>query len=606
MKDLPARKPRTITELLLSRVERTPEWEAFRYPAGTGWRSLNWRQTLDRVRAISLGLGELGLKPEQCCAILSSTRLEWILADLGVLCAAGVTSTIYPSSTLDECAYILSDSQSVVVFAEDDQQVAKLLQKRAQLPALKHVVTFDGHPSADGWVVTLEDLEELGRDLEAREPERFERVARSLRPDSLATLIYTSGTTGQPKGVELTHDCWVYEAETTEASGILPKVPLQFLWLPLAHSFGKVLQMVQLQMGFPTAVDGRIERIGPNLAAVKPTFVCAVPRVFERLRTKIISAARQTGQTRYALFRWALGVGREMGRLRREARRPSPMLMARHALAERLIFRRIRQAFGGRLEFFISGSAPLARDVAEFFDALGVVILGGYGLTESSAATFCNRPGKVKIGTVGPPFEGTEVRIADDGEVLLRGRCIMRGYHNQPEATREALEDGWLHTGDIGHLDGDGHLTITERKKDLIKTSGGKYVAPQGIEVRLKALCPLISQVLVHGDRRTYITALVTLDPIAMQEWAAEHGLAGVDPAELSAKPEVRILIQGYVHQMNAGLPRFAAVKRFAILPQEFTEQAGEVTPSQKLKRKVIEQNYRMVLDRMYVEPIAA
>ncbi len=603
---VPAVRPRTVPELFLDRVALTPAAEAFRYPADSGWKSLSWRETLDRVRALSRGLAELGLQREQCCAILSSTRIEWILADLGILCAGGVTSTIYPSSTPDECAYILGDSAAVVAFAEDDRQVAKLAQWRSQLPALRHVVSVDGSPSADGWVLTLADLEARGRALDGRDPARFEQIARSLRPDSLATLIYTSGTTGPPKGVELTHDCWVYEAEATETSGIVPEVPIQFLWLPLAHSFGKVLEAVQLKMGFATAVDGRIERIAQNLAEVRPTFVCAVPRVFEKIRTKIVAGARQAGPGRHALFRWAMAVGREVARRRREGRPPGRLLAAQKAMADWLVLERIRRFFGGRLEFLVSGSAPLARDVAEFFEALGVNILEGYGLTESSAGSFCNRPGRTKIGTVGLPVAGTEVRIAEDGEVLLRGRSIMRGYHNLPEATREALEGGWLHTGDIGRLDAEGFLTITDRKKDLIKTSGGKYVAPQELELRLKALCPYVSQVLVHGDRRNYVTALVTLDEQAIQVWAGERGLGRASPAELSARPEVRALLQRHVDELNAGLPHFAAVKRFAILPNEFTEQSGEVTPSHKLKRRVIEQRHRAVLDGLYGDVAAA
>ncbi len=598
--------PRTLPELFLDRVTVSPNAEAFRYPVDPEWRSLTWSDTLGRVRAISCGLMDLGLEAEQCCAILCATRIEWNLADLGILCAAGATSTIYPSSTPEECAHILGDSGSVIAFAENDDQVAKLERTRPRLPGLRHVVTVDGRGSSDGWVITLADLEARGRALSARDPSRFERVARSVRPESLATLIYTSGTTGQPKGVELTHDCWVFEGETTVASGILPENPTQLFWLPLAHSFGKVIEAAQLKVGFATAVDGRVEKLLENLAAIRPTFLCAVPRVFEKVRAKVIANARAAGGAKFALFRWAMNVGREVSLLRQQGRRPGPLLTARHALADRLVLRRVRDLFGGRLQFFISGSAPLSREVAEFFDAAGVVILEGYGLTESSAGSVCNRLGHAKIGTVGQAVKGLEVRIADDGEVLLRGRSIMRGYHNLPEATREALDGGWLHTGDIGQLDAEGFLTITDRKKDLIKTSGGKYVAPQELEGKLKALCPYLSQVLVHGDKRNYVSALVTLDPEAIRGWARERGLADASVEELSRNPEVRALVQRDVNQLNAGLPRFAAVKRFAILPQEFTEQAGEVTPSQKLKRKLIETRYRSVLDGMYGEPVAA
>ena len=598
---MPAPSPRTVPELLLERVAQTPDLEAFRYPAGEGWESLSWRRALDRVRAVAAGLLDLGLEPEERCAIISGTRIEWILADLGILCAGGATTTIYPSSMADECVFILFDSSSAIAFAENDEQVMKLQARRPELPRLRHVVTFDGNRSSDGFVLRLSDLEERGRAWDARHTGRLDAVARAIRPDSLATLIYTSGTTGRPKGVELTHDCWVYEGEAAEASGILPRdQPLQFFWLPLAHSFGKVLEAAQLRMGFVTAIDGRVDKLVENLAVVRPDFVCAVPRVFEKVRNKVLQNARDGGAVKQALFRWAMRVGLEVSRARQQGRAPGPLLAARHAVADRLVFQKVRALFGGRLQLFVSGSAPLARDVAEFFDAAGVLILEGYGLTESSAASFCNRPERPRIGSVGPPFPGTEVRIALDGEVLLRGRCIMRGYHNLPEETRVALEDGWLHTGDIGQLDDEGRLLITDRKKDLIKTSGGKYVAPQELEGRLKALCPHLSQVLVHGDKRNYVTALVTLDSEAMKAWSERQGLPGVPLAELSQRPEARALVQKAFDELNASLPRFATVKKFTILPAEFTEQNGEVTASLKLKRKLIEQRYRGALDAMY------
>jgi long-chain acyl-CoA synthetase len=363
----------------------------------------------------------------------------------------------------------------------------------------------------------------------------------------------------------------------------------------------------QLRIGFPTAVDGRIEKIVENLSQVRPTFVCAVPRIFEKVHNRIRQNAREGGAAKAAIFRWALGIGREVSRLRRAGRRPGLALRLQHALADRLVFSKIHALFGGNLLFFISGSAPLSRDIAEFFEAMGVQILEGYGLTESSAATHCNLPSSCRIGTVGPALPGIEVRIGEDGEVLMRGPWIMSGYHGLPDQTREALDpEGWLHTGDVGLLDRDGFLTITDRKKDLIKTSGGKYVAPTELESMLKALSPFVAQVLVHGDRRNYVTALVTLDRDAMATWAQENGLGGLPLEALAKRAEVRDLVQRAFDKMNAALPRFATVKRFTILPAEFSEAAGEVTPSQKLKRKAIEHRYRDVLDEMYRETAAA
>ncbi len=599
---MPNPAPRSVPELLLERVGKTPAAEAFRHPADGGWRSLTWADTEARVRAVASGLKALGLGMEEVGAILSSTRIEWVLADFGILCAGGATSTIYPSSTADECAFILSDSGAVVCFAEDAAQVQKLQARRAELPRLRHVVAFEGGGSADGWVVGLDQLEATGRAHDAAHPGAFEETCAAVRGDALATLIYTSGTTGRPKGVELTHACWVTQSAAVQRSGILEHPePLQFFWLPLAHVFGKMIGTAQLRIGFPTAIDGRIEKIVENLAAVRPTFVCAVPRIFEKVHAKAISTATEGGGVKKLIFEWALGVGRAAAALERDGKQPGLLLAAQRAVADRLVYQKIRGLFGGRLQFFISGSAPLSRDVGEFFDAMGVVILEGYGLTESSAATHCNLPWNRRLGTVGPTFPGVEVRLAEDGEVLMRCPWIMRGYHGLPEATAEALDaEGWLHTGDVGVQDDQGRLAITDRKKDLIKTSGGKYVAPSELEARLKAACPYIAQVLVHGDRRNYVTALVTLDPEGIARWGATQGIAELTPARAAEHLAVRAMVQRAVDELNATLPRFATVKKFTVLPREFTEAAGEVTPSQKLKRKVVEQRHRAALDAMY------
>ncbi len=599
---LPRSQPRSVGELFLDRVGRTPDALAFTYPDDHGWRRLTWAETEARVRAVACGLRVIGLERENVAAILAGTRIEWVLADLGVLCAGGATSTIYPSSTADECAYILGDSGAVVCFAENQEQVEKLLGRRAQLPALRKIVVFDGAASSDGFVIPLAVLEELGRERDRVHPGEFEEVCSAVEADSLATLIYTSGTTGRPKGVELTHACWVEQSASIEESGILDhENASQLFWLPLAHSFGKMIGTAQLRIGFPTAVDGRVERLVENLATIRPTFVCAVPRIFEKVHAKVVQQATDKGGAKAALFRWAIDVGLTVSRKRREGEAPGTLLEAQYLLADRLVFRTVRNLFGGRLRFFISGSAPLSRDVAEFFDAMGIVILEGYGLTESSAATHCNLPWNRKLGTVGPAFPGVEVRLADDGEVLMRGPWIMRGYRGLAQATAEALDaEGWLHTGDVGTIDEQGRLSITDRKKDLIKTSGGKYIAPTELENQLKAASPLISQALIHGDQRNYVTALVTLDPEALQRMAAQHGLGQLSGERAAADVVVKQQVQRAVDQVNATLPRFSAIKRFVILPREFSEAEGEVTPSQKVKRKAVEQRYRAQLDAMY------
>ena len=558
-----------------------------------------------RARAIACGLRALGLAPEERGAILASTCIEWVLADVGILAAGAATTTVYPSSTPEECAYILADSESRVVFVEDAEQAAKLVAVRESIPSVVRVILLGEAPASDSagagdpWFLGLAELESLGQAEDARDPAEFERRIAAIGPEMLATLIYTSGTTGQPKGVELTHDNWLYEGEAIEAIDLLRPEDLQYLWLPLAHSFGKVLEVAQFRIGFTTAIDGRVDAMVANLGAVRPTFVAAVPRVFEKVRMKVLAGVREAGGLKERIFDWSLAVGREHSAAERSGERPGFGLRLRRAVADRLVFRKLRGLFGGRLRFFVSGSAPLPQEVSEFFHATGTLILEGYGLTESSAASFVNRPSKWRLGTVGIPVPGTEVKIAADGEILMRGRGIMRGYRGLPEVNRRTLVDGWLATGDIGEVDDDGFLRITDRKKDLIKTAGGKYVAPQPIEGRLKLLCPLVAQAVVHGDGRAYCTALVALDGEALRKWAGGQGLSG-SHAALAARPEVKALVDAAVAELNAGLASYSTLKKVAILPAELTVEGGELTPSLKIKRRAVEKKYVDLLDAMY------
>ncbi len=594
----------SVADMFLYRVSATPDLEAFRRPEGEGWRSYTWRQTGDEVRAVASGLRALGLQDENRVAILCSTRIEWIFADLGILVGGGATSTIYPSNTAPECAYILKDSGAVVCFAENDAQVQKLLSERANTPDLKHIVVIDGAGSADGFVVSWADLQKKGNERHAADPSAYETVAKSVKKTQIATLIYTSGTTGQPKGVELTHDQWLYEGEAIDNLNIMTTADVQYFWLPLAHVFGKVIEMAQIRIGFATAIDGRIEKIVDNLAVVKPTFMCAVPRIFEKVHNKVVATAKEAGGAKWKIFQWAFGVGKEVSKLRQQGMQPGGFLGLKFAVANKLVFSKLQQRFGGRMRFFISGSAPLSRDMAEFFHAAGLLILEGYGLTESSAASFVNRPEKFKFGAVGLPLPGTELKIApEDGEILIRGRGIMRGYHNRPEDTAQALDaEGWLHTGDIGEVDPDGFLRITDRKKDLIKTSGGKYVAPQALEGKFKAICPYVSQVVVHGDNRNYCSALIALDVEAMTKWAGENGMGSKSYAEVVADPKARELISPFVDQLNSGLASYETIKKFAILPRDLTVEEGDLTPSLKLKRKVVEKKFIDLLNGFYAD----
>jgi long-chain acyl-CoA synthetase len=582
------------------RVQESPEREAYRYPRGDRWESQTWRETGDHVTRLAAGLVALGLQPEERVGIASSTRFEWILADLAVMCAGGATTTVYPSTMADDVGYILADSECRVVFAEDDVQIAKLTERKSELPHVDKVVTFDGTTDGD-WVIGMADLEKLGEGLLEENPAVVEERIDATTPESLATLIYTSGTTGRPKGVRLKHKSWTYEGAAIAAQNILSQDDLQFLWLPMAHSFGKVLLSTQLACGFPTAVDGRVDKIIDNLGVVRPTFMGAAPRIFEKAYARIITMQAAEGGVKEKLFNQAFKVGLEYDRLQR-AGKPIPFLLGKQrALFDKLVFSKVRDRFGGRVRFFISGAAALNQEIAEWFNAAGIVILEGYGMTESSAGSFVNHPDDNRFGTVGPVIPGSEVRIAEDGEVLIKGPGVMEGYHNLPDQTAEALtEDGWLHTGDIGELDADGYLKITDRKKDLFKTSGGKYIAPSMIESQFKAICPYASQFLVHGSERNFVVALITLDPEAMQGWAAEHGMAGASYPEIVASQEVKDMVGGYVETLNARLNRWESIKKWILLDHDLSVESGELTPSMKVKRKVVETNYRDEIENLY------
>ena len=612
-------RPPSVAGLFLERVAATPDAEAYRYPvpaaSGEGpddWKSLTWLQAAERVYAIAAGLIELGVEPEQRVALASATRVEWILADLGILCAGAATTTVYPQTNADESTFILADSDSRILIAEDAAQLAKAREKRADLPELTHVVVIDPtgvEPGADegDWVLTLAELEQRGAAYLEKNPDLIKERVGAITKDQLATIIYTSGTTGRPKGVRLPHDNWSYLAKAIAATGLLGPEDVQYLWLPLAHVFGKVLTSGHIEIGHVTAVDGRVDKIIENLPVVQPTYMAAVPRIFEKVYNGVAAKARAGGASKYKIFQWAAEVAREYAKVtqdnfRRTGTATAPFaLAAKHKVADALVYAKIREAFGGKLRACVSGSAALAPDIGYFFAGAGIHILEGYGLTESSAASFVNPGEAYRTGTVGKPLPGTEVRIADDGEILLRGPGIMEGYHGLPEKTAEVLEsDGWFHTGDIGELSPDGYLRITDRKKDLIKTSGGKYIAPAEVEGQFKAVCPYVSNILVHGADRNFCTALISLDEPSILEWAKENGLEGKSYAEVVAAPATVAMVEAYVKELNEGLQRWQTIKKFRLLPRDLDVEHGEITPSLKLKRPVVEREYKHLIDEMY------
>ncbi|MEU9953966.1 AMP-dependent synthetase/ligase [Streptomyces sp. NPDC047939] len=561
-------RPPTVAHLFLDRVRATPDAPAYRFPTAEGgpWGELSWSGTAERVTAIAAGLLSLGINPTERVAIASSTRVEWILADLAVMCAGLATTTVYPTTNSDETAYILADSSSRVLFAEDAAQVGKVLSEHDRLPDLTTVIVFDApeEPLASEHfrILTLPELEHQGTLHLKDQPESVQKAVDELRQDQLATLIYTSGTTGRPKGVRLDHACWSYQGAAPVITGLLRHDDVHFLWLPLSHVFGKTLICGQIATGHVMAVDGRVDKVVENLQTIRPTVTAAVPRIFEKIYGNL--TARAT---------------------------PATGGPDAHA---------VRAAFGGRLRIAVCGSAALSPDITSFFLDAGVPILEGYGLTETAAGSTVNRADAIRVGTVGVPYPGTEVRIAEDGEILLRGPGVMRGYHNLPEKTAEVLDaDGWFRTGDIGELGPDGSLRITDRKKDLFKTSGGKYIAPSEVEGRLKALCPFVSNVVVIGDRRNYCTALITLDATVLLPWAVTQGIPG-DYAEVVDAPATRLLVDGYVRTLNEGLQRWQTIKKFTLLPRDLDIEHGELTPSLKVKRTVVTRLHEDAVSAMY------
>ena len=586
----------------LDRVDRSPRSEAFRYPTGDRWEWVTWAETGEQVARLAAGLLSLGLEPEQRVGIAASTRYEWILADLAVMCAAGATTTVYPSTNAEDTAYIIGDSECRIVFAEDDEQIAKLRDHKSELPHLAKIVTFDGTVDGD-WVIGLEDLGSLGDTYLAENRDAIRETAEKIRPDQLATLIYTSGTTGRPKGVRLQHRSWVYEGSAIEAQDILDESDLEFRWLPMAHSFGKVLMSTQMACGFACAIDGRVDKIVDNLGVVKPTFMGAAPRIFEKAHARIVTMQAAEGGAKEAIFKQAFKVGIAYDKAKREGRNPGVLLNLQHRVFDKLVFAKIRERFGGRVRFFISGAAALNQDIAEWFNAAGILILEGYGMTESSAGSFVNHPDGYKMGSVGQVFPASEVKLGDGDEILIKGPGVMEGYHNLPEETAKSLtDDGWLRTGDKGELDADGFLRITGRIKELFKTSGGKYIAPPAIESKFKAICPYASQFVVFGSERNFCVALVTLDPDALTDWAKENGVSG-DYATIVASDACQKLVQGYVEELNRHLNPWETIKKWKLLDHDLSVESGELTPSMKVKRNVVQDNYADLIDSFYSEP---
>ncbi len=592
----------SLARMFWNRVEKSAGSPAQKFKQQGTWKTLTWREVGNAVRDLAAGLVTLGRRPGDAVGILSTSRAEWVQADFAIFSAGCVTIPIYPTYPPDLIEYIVNDAGVKTLIVEDPTQLAKVLEVDKAMPGLEQIVIMQGYegrePSPRRF--TWEALRRLGREkADSLKAELANRVD-GIKRDDVATIVYTSGTTGPPKGVVQTHGNHLSALESAAQTTSIAEGDVHLLFLPLAHSFARLESFIGVHRGLCTAFAESIDKLRENLPETQPHFICSVPRVFEKVYAGAMARAEGGSPVKRKIFNWALAVGKEVSRLK-QANRPVPTALAlKYKLAEKLVFSKMQAALGGRLRFAVSGGAPLSREIAEFFHAAGILILEGYGLTETCPVLTNNREDAYKFGSVGRPVPGVDVKIAADGEILGRGGNIAKGYFKKTEATREVfLEDGWFATGDIGRFDEDGFLFITDRKKDLIVTAGGMNIAPQNIENLLKG-DPFISQVMVHGDRRPYPVALITLNPEELAKFAREQGIMAGDPSVLAKHPKVVERVQRTVDHKNSELQSYAKIKKFVILLEDFTVENGALTPTLKVKRKVISERHRPVLDALY------
>ena len=595
--------PDTLARMFWDRVERSGDRPAHQFKQSADWKTITWREVGDVVREVALGLLALGRGKGDAVALLSTSRAEWVQGDFAIFSAGCVTVPVYPTYPPDLIAYVVNDSGAKTIIVEDPGQLSKVLEARDKTPGLEQIVVITGYdaPQPPKMIMTWETLRRRGRDsVDAHRSTLAERVA-STRPTDLATIVYTSGTTGPPKGVMQTHGNHIAAVTASKQATPVEEGWVHLLFLPLAHSFARLESFLGVAHGLTTAFAENLDKVGENLKETRPHFICSVPRVFEKVYGKILAGVEAGSPAKRKIFGWAVSVGRDVSRHQQRGQPVPATLELKRKLAHRLVFSKLHAALGGRLQWAVSGGAPLSRDIAEFFHAAGILLLEGYGLTETCPALTFNRPDRFKFGSVGQTLPGVQLRIAADGEILARGPNIATlGYFKQPEATREVFDlDGWFHTGDIGTIDGDGFLVITDRKKDLIVTAGGMNIAPQNIENLLKA-DPFISQVMIYGDRRPYPVALITVNPEELSKFAREQGILTSEAAAIVKHPKVVERVGRTVEEKNTQLQSYAKIKRFTVLATDFTLDGGELTPTLKVKRRVVSQKYKDAIEELY------
>ena len=592
--------PGTLNTLFFDAIAQYDRPQAMRYKHNGAYTPISHKEIERRVRHVALGMAAAGAKPGDRVAILSENRPEWAICDYACL-TSGVTDVpLYPSLPADQLPYMLNDAGAVAIFVSTAAQAAKIAEIRSHLPALKTVCAFDGKfPGVD---CTFAELEARGAAADSADAmTAYRQRALGVQPTDLATIIYTSGTTGEPKGVMLTHGN--IASNVAASRQLLPmqeEVTLSFL--PLSHIFGRMADYLMFSVGAEICYAESIDKLLQNFGEVHPTFVFSVPRIYEKVYAGAIENARKGGALKYRLFQWARRVGDRAASERLAGRQPTGALALQNAIAQRLVFSKLRARMGGRMRIFVSGSAPLAPEVAKFFYAADLVVLEGYGLTETSPVVSVNTPDHNRIGTVGMPISNIEVKIAADGEICVRGPGVMLGYYNKPDATREAIDpDGFFHTGDIGGLR-DGYLVITDRKKDLIKTAGGKAIAPQPIE-NLVRQNRYVSQAVMIGDRRKFVALLIVPNFEQLEGWAKHKGIAFANHTQLIANPEVKAKMEREVLDHLQGLATFETPKKVALIEHDFTIEGGELTPTLKVRRRVIDSKYKPIIDALYEEP---
>jgi len=591
--------PKTLNELFNTAVEQYREAEFLRFKVGEEWHSLTFGEVARRVRELALGLHRLGIRAGDRLAIWSENRPEWNLSDLACLAIGAVDVPIYATQTRSQVEYILADSAARAIFVSP-AFVEDALAIKSRLPELEFVVSLK---EVSGTAIGVEDLADKGRVLYGEQPCLFESLWRTPAADDLATILYTSGSTGDPKGVMLTHkNLTANVLNSTRWLGLGAKRELALTYLPFTHIFERAAWYLYAYIGATVAYAESIDTVARNLIEVKPTAMTSVPRMFEKIYARIIERGLAAGFPKRQIFLWALDVGRRWA-IGKDRDGPIPFLLGlQHKIADTLVFRKWREAVGGNMRLFISGGAPLAPEIGYLFLAAGLPIMQGYGLTETSPSVSCNTERRNRIGTVGPVIDGVSVQIADDGEILVKGDTVMKGYYNRPTENEEAFNsNGWFRTGDIGHIDADGFLVITDRKKDLIKTSGGKYIAPQRIESLIKS-SRFVSQVVIVGNARKFASALIFPNMELLRGYAQIKGVDYRDQSDLLANPRIIDLINRQVDKYTDELARFEKVKKIALLEHEFTTESGELTPTLKPRRSVIEKKYASLIDRLYEE----